>query len=74
MTGKNKHTGKLKQSNNEKSRIDEEIETELRKYLEDRKQGEVEGTPEKKKYKTFMFIASLMIAAIYIYKYIGHLF
>ena len=72
----------------EKSAIDKEIEAELLQYLEDRKQGKAEllqyledrkqgkaeEKPEKKKYKTLMFIAPLVIAAIYIYKYIGHLF
>lgn len=82
MTEKNKYTDELKQSNYEKneanepekSAIDKEIETELLQYLEDRKQGKVEEKLEKKKYKTLMFIAPLVIAAIYIYKYIGHLF
>ncbi|MCD8826648.1 hypothetical protein NQ035_12390 [Staphylococcus gallinarum] len=82
MTENNKHTDELKQSNHEKSEanepeksaIDKEIEAELLQYLEDRKQGKAEEKPEKKKYKTLMFIAPLVIAAIYIYKYIGHLF
>ncbi|WP_278926131.1 hypothetical protein [Staphylococcus auricularis] len=76
MIEDNKNSDKLNQTNHENSEANEpeksEIEAELLQYLEDREQNGPEEKPEKKKYKTLIFIAPLVLAIIYIYKYILH--
>lgn len=69
MNKKNNLDGS-KNNEKEKSDIDKEIEAELLEYLNSEKK---EDKVERKKYKTPMFFAMLIIAILYLYKFSKHL-